>query len=264
VQAKLAERSVRRTFPRAGGRYLLPSGILHCGHCGGRMYGATCRPKRADGSRAEYRGYRCGTNATKPGTCGSYTVPEDTILDKLAERLRNVYLSEERLAGLERQLLKRAEARHGGAAQRAEHLKKRLDALGIEVRQAAQNILRCKDNVDILNEQLTTIRKKREKVARDLAEAEAAQAIPQAEASARVREAFDRLRDLREQLKNAPLDKDAAVVRLLVSRVDVYFEPVVNGKRRWFRFAKGVMKFRPVLDVSGNDEHLSSTSAHSE
>jgi DNA invertase Pin-like site-specific DNA recombinase len=47
AQQKLASRRRDRTQARTG-KYLLPSGILHCGHCGGRMYGTTMRPKRGD------------------------------------------------------------------------------------------------------------------------------------------------------------------------------------------------------------------------
>lgn len=42
VRAKVRERAGKNTFARANG-YALPGGILHCGHCGGRMYGAACR-----------------------------------------------------------------------------------------------------------------------------------------------------------------------------------------------------------------------------
>jgi DNA invertase Pin-like site-specific DNA recombinase len=260
VQAKLAERARaegarKRSFPRSGGGYCLPSGVLYCGHCGGRMYGCTCRPRRGD-KQYEYKNYRCGTNATKAGTCGSYAVREQVILDKLTDRLLQVYLSEERLAGLEAQLADRAGARHAQAPDRAARLARQREALDADIRRAAQNVLRCRDNVDLLNEQLTQLRQKREKLTREVEEAEKEQARPAVAATEKVAEAFARLRDLRAALARARPEDLAAVLRCLVSRVDVYFKPVEKGRRRWFAFAKGVVKFRPVLDVSPSDAHL--------
>src|SRR5262245_59356291 len=39
VQRKLEERRRNKAHPRSGG-YILPAGLLRCGHCGGRMHGA--------------------------------------------------------------------------------------------------------------------------------------------------------------------------------------------------------------------------------
>jgi DNA invertase Pin-like site-specific DNA recombinase len=262
VQRKLQERTAGRTFPRSSG-YPIPGGILHCGHCGGRMYGATCRPKRGE-KVYEYRSYRCASNVSKPGTCGNYSVPEGIILDKLLDRLLNVYLAPDRLAGLERQLLDKTEAKHTKAPEAIRRLRKQVEALDGEVRQAAQNVLRCKDNVDLLNDHLTTVRRKREKLARQLAETEQVATTPTTQAAAVVRATIGKLATLRQRLQDAvAANRDtkvtaklAEVFRLLVSRVDVYFRPVERGKRTWHEFARGVVKFRPVLGVSESDEHL--------
>jgi hypothetical protein len=50
-------------------------------------------------------------------------------------------------------------------------------------------------------------------------------------------------------LTDAPRDKLGEILRLLIARVDVYFEDVQKGKRQWCRFCKGVLKLRPILDV---------------
>jgi hypothetical protein len=110
--------------------------------------------------------------------------------------------------------------------------------------------------VDVLNDGLTDLRAERAKVARQIADAEQARAKPVAEATAAVEEALARLDTLRERLAEAPPDKLGEVLRLLVTRVDVYFEPVTKGKRQWYRFTRGVVKLRPILDVQGCDEQL--------
>ncbi len=254
VQEKLSERARLKTFARSGG-YALAGGLLHCGHCGGRMHGCTTRPRRGE-TVYEYRQYRCGSNQVKPGTCRHYAVHEDVILDALVEQLLTVYLSAERVEGLRRQLLDRTEAKHATAPETVRRLEKRLAELDTEIRQAAQNVLRCKENVDILNDGLTALRSDRAKLARQLVEAEQAQAVPVEQAAEQVEEALRRLDTLRERLADAPPDKLGDVLRLLVSRVDVYFEPVEKGRRQWYRFSKGVVKLRPVIDVQGCDEHV--------
>jgi hypothetical protein len=246
-----AERKREGLHPRTGG-YVVPAGILHCGHCGGRMYGCTMRPRR--GKKVyEYRKYACATANTKPGTCKAYSVDEKVILDTLLDQLENHYLSPERLAGLEAKLTERAEVKHEKAPVQVERLRKRLAEKDAEIQDAARNVLRAKDNIDLLNDQLSEMRKDRAKLAKDLEAAECAVAVPVEKATVNVEEAFQRLWTLRERLL-ACRDKPAQlgeVLRLLVSRVDLYFEPTQNGKRMWYRFVKGAIKLRPILDVQG-------------
>src|SRR5262249_54364322 len=75
-----------RTLARTSA-YVIPSGILHCGHCGGRMYGCMMRPRRPDGSRHCYRKYTCSTPNVKPGVCKAYSIDEAVILDELVNQL---------------------------------------------------------------------------------------------------------------------------------------------------------------------------------
>ena len=254
VRAKAAERAKLRTYARSGG-YVLPGGLLHCGHCGGRMHGSTTRFR---GSRQvyEYRRYRCSGNLSKPGTCAHYAVREEAVLDKLVEHLQAVYLAPKRIDGLRRQLLGRTRDKHATAPGRVKELSRRLDNLDDEIRRAAQNVLRCAENIDVLNEGLTALRAERAKVDRQLAEAERVQAAPVVESEAQVEAALARLETLRDRLADAPPDKLGEVLRLLVSRVDVFFEPVEKGRKQRHRFSRGVVTLRPILEVESCDEHL--------
>jgi hypothetical protein len=119
-------------------------------------------------------------------------------------------------------------------------------------------VLRCQDNdnLDVLNDALSELRKERQRAARQLEEAQKAQAVPVAEAAAEVEEALRRMETLQERLYDTLRDKLGEVLRLLVSRADVYFEPAQRGRRQWYRFARGVVKLRPILDVQSCDEHL--------
>jgi DNA invertase Pin-like site-specific DNA recombinase len=113
VQEKLRERAKLKTFARTGG-YILPGGLLHCGHCGGRMHSCTTRPKRG-AKMYEYRQYRCSANQVKPGTCRHYAVAEAVVVEALLDQLLNTYLSPKRIAGLRRQLVEGARAKHAKA-----------------------------------------------------------------------------------------------------------------------------------------------------
>jgi DNA invertase Pin-like site-specific DNA recombinase len=259
VQEKIRERVSLKVKTRVAG-YSVPVGVLRCGHCGGRMYGNTWR--RAKGGKVfEYRKYVCGTIKTTPGACRHYAVDEKVITDLLIDQLLDVYTAPGRLEGVRRKLRERVEAKHRRAPADVERLRRRLAALDAEIRDAARNVLRAKDNVDLLNEALSELRKQRDRVARDLAAAEQTQAGPADEAAGLVDQAVDRLLSLREQLKKARKQGRpellGEVIRQMVSRVDVYFEPAEGGKRRWFRFAKAAIKLRPVVDVTGCDTQSS-------
>jgi hypothetical protein len=258
AQEKARERARLGIKPRTGG-YVLPGGILYCGHCGGRMYGCTMRPKR--GRKVyEYRKYTCGSPNVKPGTCRHYSVDEKVIVDILVDQLLNVYAAPERLAGARKKLLEKAEAKHQKAPAQIERLRRRLEQLNTEVRDATRNVLRAKDNVDVLNEALTELRHQRDRAERELEAAERVQAAPVDESRDRVEAAIARLSALREQLELAyrqgKKELLGEIIRQMVSRVDVYFEPVQTGRRTWFRFVKSAIKVRPLLTVSGNEHQV--------
>jgi DNA invertase Pin-like site-specific DNA recombinase len=259
VQAKAGERRQGKTLARSG-KYLLPSGVLHCGHCGGRMYPGTTCPRRK-GKVYTYVKYTCGTAEHHPGTCKYYSVHEQVIIDELVDLLLTDYLKPERLEALREQLAKRATARHTRAPAEVERLRRRLDGLDGEIRDATRNVLRARENVDLLNEALSELRRDRDRVARDLAAAEKAQARPAEDSTEKVEAAIGQLFDLRTRLEKARVagarDKVAAVIRLLVSRVDVYFEPVDGYKKPRFRFVKGVIKTRPILEITPNERQQS-------
>jgi hypothetical protein len=217
------------------------------------MNGCTMRPRRGE-KAYEYRKDQCGAENYKPGTCRRYAVHEKVILDLLTDQLLNVYMAPERLEGLRRQLRELEASKKREAPEKVRKLRQRLERLDTEVRAAARNVLRAGDNFDLLNEHVTALRKQREKIARELSQAEAAQKaepIAEEQAVARVGDAIARLYQLRERLEKAGRQELGEVLRLLISRVDLYFEPREKGKKRWFQFIKGAIKLRPILDVQG-------------
>jgi hypothetical protein len=251
VQEKARERARLGLKPRASG-YTLPGGILHCGHCGHRMYGCTTRPCRGT-KRYCYRKYVCSAPGVKPGTCRAYSVDEDVIVRVLVERLQKVYLAPGRLAGLEAALLARSETKHDNAPARAGQLRGRLEKLEQTIVRNRRRVLQAEDDVTFteLNAGLRDLIDERQRLQQELAGEEARAAEPVAQDHEKIRAAIARLRTLGEQLHKAKGKKLGEVLRLLVSRADLYFEEKTKGKRRWYSFVRGVVKVRPVLDVTG-------------
>jgi DNA invertase Pin-like site-specific DNA recombinase len=249
VQAKAKERARLKLKPRTGG-YTLPSGILYCGHCKHRMYGCTMRPKRGD-KVYEYRKYICSAPNVKPGVCKPYAIAEDEVVKVMVVRLQKVYLNPERLAGLEAELLWRAEGRHDTAPADAKRLQQRLAKLEETIVRNRRRVLQADDDSTFaeLNEGLKELVEERQRLEKELAEVQARQAAPAEQGAAKIRAAIARLRKLGEQLHKAKGQQLGEVLRLLVSRADLYFQEQTKGKKRWYAFVKGVVKVRPVLDV---------------
>jgi hypothetical protein len=254
VQAKIELRRGEGRRCRAGG-FVLSGGLARCGHCGSKMQGHT---RIMPGKRGPlvYRYLACDGARRRPGNCREVSVREDKLLPFLVRKLQEVYLSPERLEGLRAQLKERQEAKREGDPERAERLRVKLAALDADIKQGARNLVRATDNLDLIQEELSALRGQRERLLRELAGVEAAAARPAAEVAAQVDAAVGRLYTLGERLKDVRPENLRAVLRLLVWRVDLYFaDPPAGQPGAWCRFAKGVVKLRPVLDVSGCEAH---------
>jgi hypothetical protein len=220
------------------------TGLAHCGHCGWRMYGERHRHRHY---------YTCSGNKSRPGICRYYTVREDRLLGALVRKLQEVYLAPERLEGLGRALLARVRAKGQASPERALKLRARLEALDRDIRQGARNLVRATDNLDLIQDELTTLRGQRERTQRELDAAEREQGVPVTEQERKVAEAVARLATLGQELGTASTPRLRAVLGLMVSRVDLYWEePEQKAKNKWNVFAKGVVKLRPYVVVSGS------------
>jgi DNA invertase Pin-like site-specific DNA recombinase len=254
VQAKIKARRGDSRRCRAGG-FVLSGGLTRCGHCGSKMQGHT-RTAPGKQGRLVYRYLACDGARRRPGSCREVHIREDKLLPFLVKKLQEVYLSPERLEGLRVQLKARLEAKREGDPERAERLRAKITELDRDIRQGTLNLVRATDNLDLIQEELTALRGQRERLQRELEAAEAAAAQPAEEVSVKVDAAVERLYTLRESLRKARSENLRAVLRLLVWRVDLYFDqPEAQQRGAWCRFAKGVVKLRPVLDISGCEAH---------
>jgi hypothetical protein len=69
----------------------------------------------------------------------------------------------------------------------------------------------------------------------------------------RVSEAIDQLHNLGAKLKTASGPELGELLRRIVSRVDVFWEPVARGRKTWYLFSRGVVKLRPVVELGGTE-----------
>ena len=216
------------------------------------MYGCRMKPRRGGKSYC-YTKYVCSSPNSKPGTCKHYSVDEDQIVGILKEQLLKVYLAPARLAGLEAALVARAEARHDRAPADVDRLKTRLAALEEDIVRARRRTLAAKDDATFaeLNEGLRELVEQRQRLEKEHQSAAARVTVPIADEAVRINEAIDRVSRLRQELEKATGPALGEVIRLLVTRCDLFFEEKVTGKRRWYSFVKGTVKVRPFLDVSG-------------
>jgi hypothetical protein len=248
VQRKIARRQRTGQTTHARGMFL-SGGLLHCGHCGGKMYGSPSFARRKNGVVKEYRYYVCPNYQNNPGACQRYTMREDKLLPFLLRKVTQVYLDPERLEGLRATLKDRAAARHKADPVRAERLRKKMAAVDQDIRQGARNLVRATDNLDLIQEALTALRAERDKLARELETVEREQALPVEDLTTQVDRAVNRLLALKDELHKAKPERVREILRLLVSRIDLYWEEAKPGPTRaWFRFAKGIIKLRPILE----------------
>jgi DNA invertase Pin-like site-specific DNA recombinase len=251
VQVKIAAKRASGTKARAKG-FVLSGGLLRCGLCGNKMQGQR-KVHNGKRGRTEYRYYICSGNQTNPGSCQDFSVREDRILPCLVRKLQESYLAPARLEELRAALRRKVAARHEEEPELAGRLRHRLAGLDRDIRQGARNLIRATDNLDLIQEELTALRSQRERLAAELASLEHRQGVPLDQLNETVERAVAKLYGLRESLASAKPEQLKALLAEFVVRVDLYFDDRTGLKKnQWFRFAKGVVKLRPQLDLAGN------------
>jgi DNA invertase Pin-like site-specific DNA recombinase len=245
VQKKLEARRRDGSFPHGEGYPL--AGLVRCGHCGKKMHGCTNRTTCRKNPRI-YRRYVCTSyNLSGPSTCGYHAVREDLLLPFLVRRLQADYLAPAKIDRLRERLLKKLEARRRPTADQAQRLRARLAEVDGQLKAATLNVVRAKDNLDLLNAALTELRHERDRLAAELGEADARKG-QEADLAALVEEAVGKLRALAERLNDADPARLREVLSQMVKTIELYFEAVPKKRKVYHRLVKGVVKLRPQVD----------------
>jgi site-specific DNA recombinase len=241
-QRKLAARSASGRRPRYN-RYLL-SGVLRCGHCGGKLAG------KGYSARKQPRYYCCAAGQTRPGACRRYQMPQKAIEDYVLGVLENRLLSPKAMDQIVRAIHRRAKAGTGFKDQ-TRALKAQIDALDRKIAKGNENLLlAASDHVADLSALLGEWKAERARLQSQL---ERAAANPDGQtAEKRAEMAVAELRRLRQHIKTRDPMKIRAVVHSLVEDVRLWWEPY--GKRNK-RFAHGVLTFRNDLQLFSLGSH---------
>jgi DNA invertase Pin-like site-specific DNA recombinase len=245
AQAVLA-RNRKQTSPNGEENAYLFSRMVVCGDCGAFMRGHPLK-----GSK----GYVCSRYSDYgPKACHRNAVTEAQLWEVVLGKLKDEILSPERLDAIEAEMERRlkAEERSG----EAERLKKKIASLDRDVAQGNANLARLpEDRLPGVIAQVRSWEKEREGFAARLDDLENGAE----QMKAVLAEARRQLWRLREALDGEDVEVQAAVVREVVSKVEVHFRHEttsgrrsrVTGKGKTFhRPARAVVYVRPGLGLS--------------
>lgn len=247
VQRKLTERK-KRTTPhkqKDGDKYLL-SGVIHCAHCGAKMYGQRST-RRKNGKTYTWERYVCSSYHTKGHhVCGHHTVDQAALLSLLLGKLRQAVLVGGR-EGLRDQVLTVMRKRQKGTTGEADALRSRLADLDKQLAQGAKRLIAAPDDIaDLLGAELSKLRKERDRLADRLTEA---RPIRRDDLEAQADALVDRLWTLTQELGEAPPPRLREIVRRMVSRIDLRFRQEKWGRKTVSRFDAGEIVLRPDSDL---------------
>jgi DNA invertase Pin-like site-specific DNA recombinase len=247
VQAKLTERKKRTTPHKAknGDDYLL-SGLVHCEHCGAKMYGARSNATK-NGKKYSYPRYVCSTYHTKGRhLCNHNTVDQGKLLAAIVTKLRQTVLAGggvEQVASRVAAMLKKQLSAAGGES---EGLRSRLAELDKQVAQGTKRLLAAPDDVaDLLAAELSNLRRERDHLAERLKQSAPAPVDVEAQAEALAQ----RLWTFTEEVAKATPARQRELLRRVVGKISLRFRQTKWGRKSVSRFDGGTVDLRPHSDL---------------
>jgi len=233
VQRRLAERSTFKERPRDSD-YLL-RGVLFCGHCGGRLYGAPGGRKTDKGYSLHY--YVCETGSKQGASqCQKYAVRQDQLERYIMGVVTQAVSSPEATEQITEAIHRLAKGKAIGTSGDAD-LKAKIRAMDAKLQKAAENVLladaatvpELTKVLDQWRQQRATMQAKLD----TLAWGDKPDRLRLAEA------AIAELARLREHLETGEPARVRQVVRSVVSRITLWWKD--KGKRR--QLFRGMIEF---------------------
>jgi DNA invertase Pin-like site-specific DNA recombinase len=254
VQEKLTLRKKRTCSHRKtnGDRYLL-SGIVICGHCGKPMYG-TAKSRTKAGKRYAYPKYICSSyQAIGRGSgCLYHTVDQAELLAFVMSKLQEAVFHGGRKEGLRERVVTQLAARQATDPSAVKQLRARVAELDRELEHGTKRLLRAPDNLaDLLATELSNVRRQRDRLAGELARADAA--TEHVDVDAVADRIVSRLSGLADELETAPPDRMRELLRRLVGRIELWFDHVPRGKRVECPLSRGSIELRQDRVLFGLD-----------
>jgi hypothetical protein len=266
VSLDTLQRSIQLLADKKGSRsprgvlYPLSAGkIIRCGHCGWPMYGRTTKRWGK-----VYPVYICSQTSRVGSSCKNYSVREHRLIRLLADKVLEEYLGEEHLARLEKKIVEKVGRQYETKPREAEAGRAEAERLSGHFRNLVETLKSkelCDDvRAELVREMNEIARKKRDAEER-LRAAEKAASVPRAEMDARVGAALEKLRSLRGNLTDAlaaEYNDDIRrqidwLLRLVVTRVDLYFRELAPGSKSKYDIDHGAITCRPRLSFGDGD-----------
>jgi DNA invertase Pin-like site-specific DNA recombinase len=244
VQAKLTARRSQTASHKATNKdcYVL-TGILYCGHCGAKMYGARRSRKKGGKTYVQYK-YVCSAYHTQgKQVCGHHSVEQAPLVNYLTRRIQELVLGNCGREDLVARIRQHFEARRAADPAQVAALQTRIDQLEKDIEHGTKRLLRAPDDVaDLLARELSGIRRERDRLSGELAELE--QQRPDDVENA-AKETADGLWKLAESLQQAKPTKLREVLSRIIARIDLTFGRKEKSTRVECPFSNGVMYLRP-------------------
>ena len=247
VQAKLEQRRGRTTSHKSknGDRYIL-TGLLFCGHCGAKMYGAK-RSRKKDGKTYQWEKYICSTYHTQgKERCGCHSIDQEILLKFLLRKLRDAVLGGGHKEELRERIRQRLEAREQQTDPiSADRLRTRVGELDQQIEQGVKRLLRAPDDIaDLLAGELSNMRRERQRLAAELEVLDRPQKPLDLESE--VEAAVDRLWTLAEELGHAEPARLRELIRRMVARIELHFDHIQRGPRVECPLSRGISTYGPI------------------
>jgi DNA invertase Pin-like site-specific DNA recombinase len=230
VQAKLRDRSRRRSKPRSKGHLL--TGILKCGHCGNSLYVGRYRRTR--------RVYRC--KGAQNGSCKHYSIDANMIEEYLTRLLQGAMLSPTAMKQLRAEVLRQAQQHNEAQPSSVTSLRASIDSLDRKIKKGTETLLlAAPDDIADASALLAEWRNQRASLQAQLSFAELPAATNHEELADR---AMSELHRLSVRIQDADTDvARQALLSILSSVILWWHEAEKPGAKR--PFAKGLISLRP-------------------
>jgi DNA invertase Pin-like site-specific DNA recombinase len=250
VAARLAGNQ-RNTSPTGTQYQFLLSGLLVCGHCGSRMFGFSNKNYKHRG-KAERTWFRCGGyHDYGKRFCHAHSIQQDKILACLIRKLLDDFLNPDNLAKLRAELRRQAEDARRKDPGLDRDLRARIADLALKIDQGAERLaLVDADLVDAVSAKVRDWRQEKRRLETELELLENGPALAALEQE--IDRAEAQLWNLRETLASADPSDVRAVLREVVSKVELWWSCEQLPKKTRCTFARGVIYIR-------RDEHIEHT-----
>lgn len=243
VQRKLAGHQ-KRTAHRTGHQYIF-SGLLRCGDCGGSMGGVPARNQR---HKKDYFIYNCRTFHNRGrSACHPNSMSEQRLLGVVVRKLQAEIFTETAIDRLLIAYRKRLAAQRKAAPTDEGRLRKQIEILDRQIDQGAERVLSAPEKlVATMYAKLDRLRAERERLQTQLNATGHKGRGSSPTDDKKVEEAARVLRDLRGAFQDAEPKEIRGLIEPLVSKIELHFDHVQEGKRRRNPFNHGTIFVRPT------------------